>query len=85
MDSMVRFDGEIYNLSSTGCSLRYVTEDVQIDEELWFHIDSVKPWKGNVRWIAGTNLGVEFEQPIFQSRLELIVHSHKTTQLYRKA
>ena len=51
-------EGELYNLSACGCSIRLTCGTLYRGDEVWFKIDAVKPWKGTFRWASATNVGV---------------------------
>ena len=50
------------------------------DDEIWFRIDTIQPWKGTVRWVSAGNVGVEFESPLFPSRYELVAELRKQAE-----
>ena len=80
-----QIEGDLYNLSASGCSIRVSQGAVQVHDEVWFKIDTIEPWKGTVRWVSKQNVGVEFDRPLFQSLFELIAHAHQPVAMSRAA
>lgn len=78
-------EGSLYNLSAQGCSIRLTYGTLEVDDEVLFTNDKTMPWRGKIRWVAGPNVGVEFEHPFIAADFELIAHSHHNTQLARAA
>ena len=78
-----RIEGELYNLSARGCSIRLSFGVLCPGDGVWFRIDTIIPWKGTVRWANAVNVGVEFERPLFQSQFELVSEMRKDAAFSR--
>jgi len=77
--------GRLYDLSPAGCSLELATMAYEVGDQVWFRIDAVRPWKGTVRWVRDSRVGVEFDRPFFPAMFELIVQLNKPVTIAQAA
>jgi hypothetical protein len=70
----VKYPVTVYDMSASGCKVEFVDRP-DVGEAVHMRFAGLQPMEGNVRWLAGTQAGIQFERPIHPAVFDLLIRN----------
>lgn len=70
----VKYPVTVYEMTATGCRVEFVDRP-DVGEPVHMRFAGLQPMEGNVRWLAGSQAGIQFERPIHPAVFDLLIRN----------